>query len=322
MRLPTLLTLSLLSATSASAQSPDPIRIGQPNWFAGELIAKILANVIEAEFDVAVELVPGSNPELFGGMVADTPTVDIHTDTWMPNHASWVNPAVAAGTMALSQSAYPGVDAMCVPQYVSEQYDIRSVDDLISERGREIFDIDADGRGDIWIGAEGWGSTRVMQVKMEGYGLSAELTPMLMSEGDWQEILFDRMAAREPVAFYCYQPHVWFAYDYITVLEEPPHDPANWQLVSPEESENWIAESNITSADDIKDVQITYATRLRDSHPEVAGFLSQFGVSGEAMTELIFLAQVKEIGLEFVVEDWIAVNQPLIDDWVAGARQG
>lgn len=304
-----------MSATSASAQ--EAVRIGQPNWFAGELIANILSRVIEQEFGVETVLVPGGNAEIFSAMAAADGEIDIHSDTWMPNHAAWVDPAIEQGAIALSQANYDGVDALCVPRYVSEEFGINSVADLISERGREIFDVNADGRGDIWIGADGWGSTRVMQVKMRDYGLQDHLDGILMPEGDFQNILFERMAAREPIAFYCYQPHFWFAYDYITVLEEPAYDPTRWSLVSPDDSADWLADSEILTGDEIKDVQISYSTRLEQSHPEVAQFLSVFGVSGEAMTELIFLAQVKEIGLEFVVDDWLAANEALIATWRA-----
>ena len=119
MRLPTvLLTVLLAATTTAQAQSQDPIRIGQPNWFAGELISMILSDVIQEEFDVPVEFVLGSNPEIYGGMLSDTPTIDIHADTWLPNQSNWVNPGLESGARALSQSNYPGVDGICVPQYV------------------------------------------------------------------------------------------------------------------------------------------------------------------------------------------------------------
>ncbi|RED18519.1 glycine betaine ABC transporter substrate-binding protein [Pontivivens insulae] len=321
MRTPTLLFGILLSVSAAQAQSADPIRIGQPSWFSGELISLILERVIEDNFDVEVERVPGSNGEIYDGMVAEPSTYDIHADSWMPNQIRWVGPGQEAGTIALSGTNYRGVDGMCVPTYVVEDYGISRVEDLISDRGRDIFDINGDGRGDLWVGADGWVSQQVMLAKADGYDLTSQLDTVVMGEAEWQAILFDALAARQPVAFYCYQPHSWFAYDYLTMLEEPPHDPENYTLVSPEDSENWLEESNIASASVIKNVQIAYATRLRDSHPQIATLLSQFGVEAEQMTELIFLAQVKEIGMEFVVEDWVAANQALIQEWVRVAQQ-
>ena len=309
----------LLAATGGTlAQDREAIHIGAPNWFAGELVAALLTRIIEDRFGVPTVTVPGTNAELFDGITTPGGGVDIHTDIWLPNHAGWVDPALEAGEIRLSSAVYEGVDALCVPRYVSEQYGINSVDDLIGPNGRDIFDVNGDGRGDIWIGAEGWGSTEVMQVKMRDYGLEAHLDPMLLPEGDFQTILFERQASRLPVAFYCYQPHVWFALDYITVLEEEPYDPARYVKISSADSDTWLEESRIETGDIIKDVQVGYATRLETIHPEVAGFLSRFGLSGEELTELIFLIQVKEIGMEFVVDDWVAMNRARIDAWLAG----
>lgn len=307
----------LATASAVSAQDRETINVGLPNWFAGEVVGTLLATIIEDRFGVPTEMIAGTNAEIFEQMAAPDGNIDIHSDVWMPNHAGWIDPAQADGTIALSQNAYEGVDALCVPRYVSQEYGINTVEDLIGPNGREIFDVNGDGRGDIWIGAEGWGSTEVMQVKMRDYGLETYLDPLLISEGDFQEILFERQANREPVAFYCYQPHVWFALDYITVLEEAPYDPADYVKVSSADSANWLAESRIETGDIIKDVQVGYSTRLEDSHPDVARFLSSFGLSGEELTELIFLIQVKGIGIEYVVDDWIALNAERIDAWTA-----
>ncbi|WP_316013334.1 glycine betaine ABC transporter substrate-binding protein [Roseobacter sp. HKCCA0434] len=315
----TVLVGVIASFAPGLVHAQDVIRVGQPNWFAGELIGQMLSTIMEERLGVETELVSGTNPELFAGIAAGDGSVDIHSDIWMPNHAGWVEPMLESGDIVLSEARYDGVDALCVPRYVSDEYDINTVQDLISERGREIFDLDDDGRGEIWIGAEGWGSTEVMQVKMRDYGLDQHLDGMLMGEGEFQDILFDRQASREPVAFYCYQPHVWFALDYITVLEEPPHDPANYIKVSSADSDTWLEDSRIETADLIKDVQVGFSSRLRDSHPQVATLLSNFGLSGEELTELIFLVQVKEIGMDFVVDDWVALNGDRIDAWLSGS---
>ncbi|WP_162844885.1 glycine betaine ABC transporter substrate-binding protein [Pontivivens insulae] len=309
--------LVAVSATPPAFTQEQTVRIGQPNWFAGELVSLMLERIINERLGLSVERVPGTNAEIFDGILSETPTLDLHADTWMPNQAFWVQPGLDSGALALSGTSYPGIDGICVPQYVETQLGVDSVSQLTDPEVAALFDLDDDGRGEIWLGAEGWASTRVMQVKMEGYDLSRQLDPVLLSEEDWQTVLLNRIAAQEPVLFYCYQPHMWFALDYITVLDEPPHDPALWQLVSPEESATWIEDSNIRSADVIKDVQVSYATRLRESHPDVARLLSRFGLSGEEMTEMIFLAQVKDIGLEYVVDDWISANQSLIDQWIA-----
>lgn len=308
----------VLATTSiAHAQQRENIVVGQPNWFAGELVGSILATIIEDRFGIPTQVVAGTNGEIFDEMVAPNGAIDIHPDVWLPNQGGWVYPALQAGTIALSSNSYEGVDALCVPQYVSDEYGINTVADLVGPNGREIFDVTGDGRGDVWIGAQGWGSTEVMQVKMRDYGLQEYLDPLLLSEGDFQDILFERQANRQPIAFYCYQPHVWFALDYITVLEEAPYDPANYIKVSSAESDNWLAESRVETGDIIKDVQLGYATRLQNSHPEIVNFLSEFGLSGDELTELIFLIQVKDIGINYVVDDWIAMNSERIDDWIA-----
>ncbi|MEL6646102.1 MAG: glycine betaine ABC transporter substrate-binding protein [Pseudomonadota bacterium] len=316
MRRLTILLACILLPVCAYAQSP--IKIGQPNWYSGEVVAKVLESIIEDRFDVPVDIVPGTNPEIYGSIAAQDGAYDMHADMWLPGHSNWVDPMVADGLMRISDVEYDGKIGLCTPRYTAETLNLRTVEDLARGDVISALPTDNDGRVPVWVGDEGWQMTAVGTVKLRDYGLDASYKPLVTSEPAFTDELYAAMGRRENIVFACYEPLSWFAMEFIEYIEEPAYDPALHNLVLPSESDNWLSESSVTTGESLSRVSVGYSTRIVRDHPQVAGFLSRFGMTNEDITEFMFLNQIKGIEMDFVVQDWVSANATRVEAWING----
>lgn len=321
MRRSLLLAAFLLSSAAgpAVAADDDAIRIGAPNWFSGQVAAKVLAEILGGRFGYPVEIIAGGNPEIYAGMAraqGATP-FDIHADSWQPGHAGWTADAVKSGEMALSSGAYDGRIGLCAPRYTAEALDIRAVADLKKPGMAEKLDIDGDGRGDMWVGGEGWMMTAAYEVKIRDYGLDG-FDALIAPEGEFQKTLYDAFAARRHLVFACYQPMTWFAMEHIEFIAEPAYDPAAHQLVLPGEAEDWKARSKVTVGEQVSSVSVAWRTDLAQRFPKAAALLDDFALTQDDLVEFMFMAEIKGVALDAVVRDWVRANDARIEAWTGG----
>jgi glycine betaine/proline transport system substrate-binding protein len=66
---------------------------------------------------------------------------------------------------------------------MATDHGINSIYDLVTPQAQELFDLNDDGKGEIWVGAPGWGSTKINEVKVRDYGISDFLEPTTEDEG-------------------------------------------------------------------------------------------------------------------------------------------
>lgn len=310
------LLLSAAPLSAAPALAADAIRIGAPNWFSGQVAAKVLAEIMETRFGYPVEVIDGGNPEIYAGMTRQdgaTP-FDIHADSWQPGHAGWTAEAVKDGEMALSSGAYDGRIGLCAPRYTAEALNIRTVADLKKPGMAEKLDIDGDGRGDMWVGAEGWMMTAAYEVKIRDYGLDG-FDALIAAEGEFQKTLYDAFAARDHLVFACYQPMTWFAMEHIEFIAEPEYDPAKHDLTLPGEDPEWKARSRVTVGEQVSRVSVAWRTDLAQRFPRAAALLDDFALTQDDLVEFMFMADIKGVALDAVVRDWVAANEARIAAW-------
>ena len=77
-----LLILTFGSGTAAA----EKIVIGTMNWAYMDVMSNVLKFLIEDNYGVEVEFVPGKHAMFFKGMDAGTGEVDIFSDLWLPNN--------------------------------------------------------------------------------------------------------------------------------------------------------------------------------------------------------------------------------------------
>ncbi|MCW1950787.1 MAG: amino acid-binding protein, partial [Octadecabacter sp.] len=163
-----LLSTSALIVAALPAMAED-IVIGVPNWASVNATAHILEVVIEDNLGLDVELQSGTNPIVFEAM--DGGSMHAHPEVWMPNQQNLHDTYVVENkTVVMNQNPVQASQGMCVPTYIAEEHDIRSIADLSDPDKMAIFDLDGNGTPEVWVGAPGWASTVIEKIRARSYG--------------------------------------------------------------------------------------------------------------------------------------------------------
>ena len=163
--------ISLYSSVSLAAD----VVIGVPNWPSAQATAHVLKVALESKLGLEVELKRGSNKEVFDAM--DAGTMHVHPEAWLPNlnhlRRQYV---IAKKSIKMNPSGATGTQGMCVTRGTAERTGIRSIKELRNASMAQKFDTDGDGKGEVWIGASGWGSTPIEQIRARSYGYDKTMT--------------------------------------------------------------------------------------------------------------------------------------------------
>lgn len=310
------LTASAISfAYLPTAQAADLV-LGMPNWPSGSATANILKQVIETNFGLEVELQNGTNPIIFEAMDADS--MHVHPEVWLPNqqnlHDTYV---VENGTVVMNNNPVQAVQGMCVPTYISEKYDITSIEDLTDPDKMAIFDTDGDGRPQVWIGAPGWASTAIERIRAKSYGYDQVMD---LEEYDgtvaWGA-LGAAVTTQEPWIGFCYEPHfIFVAYD-LTYLEEPPHDPATWNIIQPTDDPAWLEKSEASTAWNGATLHLHYAASVAEKFPEVAALFDAYEMPAEVLSTMGLELSLNNVDPSDFAANWIAENEDIVIDWMS-----
>lgn len=114
---------------------------------------------------------------------------------------------------------------------------------------------------------------------------------------------------------YCYGPHQNFARYELEVLQEPPHDAANWTFVEPSDP-NWLQKSSIKSAYKDAEIHIAYSQSLADSAPDVAAILEKVTFTTDAVSKLAFAIAVEGKTPDDAAKEWLAANREVAASWL------
>ena len=305
-----------LVASPVAAQA-ETIMIGEPSWPGAKIIANLIKEVITVKLGGEADLVPGANAVIFAAMDGGRGDIDVHPDVWLPNQKSLTDEYVdGKGTVALSNGSYEGRTGFCVPTYIAEEHNIKSVFDLGTPMAETLFDADGDGKGEIWVGASGWASTNVHKVKARDYGIDTFLEPGTEDETVFYSKLQNAVAQKKGAVFYCYKPHYVHALYDVTMLEEPPHDPASYTIVQPNEDADWFDKSKITTGDAVKTVRIAHSRSLDSRAPAVAAFLTNIDLDSDTVSQMTYEVVVNGREPAEVVKEWVAANGTTVDGWL------
>ena len=313
-------SLSLATAISAlavPALAAEEVKIGVPSWTGAQAIAHLLGEVVETRIGGTVEYVPGNNATIFQAMDQGKGDIDVHPDVWLPNQESFTKKYVdEAGTVTLSSNPYEGNQGFCVSKDFGEANNITDIADLGRPDVAALMDSDGNGKGEMWIGAPGWASANVNEVKTRDYGLLDFIEPIRAEESVKTARIKDSIAKGEGYAFYCYKPHaVWFMFD-VQMLSEPTYDPANYVMVQPSDDADWYNKSKVATKDALKNVQIAWSNSLVDRSPAIAEFFSNFALTADDVSSLAFEISANGRDAADVATEWVENNPDRVDSWL------
>ena len=312
-----LITASLLSAMSVPAFAGEEVKIGVPSWTGAQAIAHLLGAVVEMRIGGTVEYVPGNNATLFQGMDQGKGDIDVHPDVWLPNQESFTKKYVdGAGSVTLSSNPYEGNHGFCVSSAFAEANNITDIADLGRPDVAALMDSDGNGKGEMWIGAPGWASANVNEVKTRDYGLLDFIEPIRAEESVKTARIKDSIAKGEGYAFYCYKPHaVWFMFD-VKMLSEPTYDPAKYVMVQPSDDADWYEKSSVATKDALKKVQIAWSNSLESRSPAIAEFFGRFALTADDVSNFAFEISGNGRDPAEVAREWVEANPDRVDAWL------
>ena len=297
---------------AAPAMAADVV-IGVPNWASVNATAHVLEVVIEENLGLDVELQNGTNPIVFEAM--DKGSMHAHPEVWMPNQQNLHDTYVKGnGTVVMNQNPVQAEQGMCVPSYIAEQNDIKTIDDLSDPEKMAIFDTDGNGTPEVWIGAPGWASTIVEQIRAKSYGYDQIFELTQYEETIAYANLANATKANEPWIGFCYSPHYIFVTQDLHVLEEPAHDPATWTIVQPTDDPDWLEKSEASTAWNGATLHLHYAKELEENFPEVAQLFTNFQMDGDTLSAMGKALAVDGQEAADFAKEWVAANEDKVLD--------
>ncbi|MDE0345679.1 MAG: glycine/betaine ABC transporter substrate-binding protein [Boseongicola sp.] len=308
---------AVVSIGALPALAAEEVKIGLPSWTGAQAIGHLLGEIVTSRIGGKVEYVPGNNATIFQAMDQGKGDIDVHPDVWLPNQESFTNKyVVGEGTVVLSSNPYEGNQGFCVSKDFGEANNITDIADLGRPDVAALMDSDGNGKGEMWIGAPGWASANVNEVKTRDYGLLDFIEPIRAEESVKTARIRDSIAKGEGYAFYCYKPHaVWFMFD-VQMLSEPAYDPAKYIMVQPSDDADWYNKSMVATKDALKDVQIAWSKSLEERSPAIAEFFANFALTADDVSGLAFEVSANGRDPADVAKDWVAANSDRVDAWL------
>lgn len=308
---------AVLGLTSGVAMAAEQVNIGVPSWTGAQAIANLLKVVVETRIGGKAGLVPGNNATIFQAMDQGKGDIDVHPDVWLPNQESFTKKYVdGAKTVTLSKNAYEGNQGFCVSKDFGEANKITDIADLGRPDVAKLMDSDGNGKGEMWIGAPGWASANVNEVKVRDYGLLDFIEPIRAEESVKTARVKDSIAKKEGYAFYCYKPHaIWYMFD-VVMLSEPTFDPAKYVMVQPSDSPDWYKKSKVATKDALKNVQIAWSNSLKERSPAIAEFFERFKLTADDVSAFAYEISGKGRDAAEVAREWVEKNPKRVDAWL------
>ena len=309
------LIAGLMSAALCAPALSATIVVGKPDWPSAQVTAHIIAKIINERLGDDVQLRPIGTIELIGAI--DRGEIDVHPEVWLPNSEEVVHEyRDVRGTLRLSPLSVQAEQHMCTTRQTSEATGIKSLADLARPEMAAKFDTDHDGRGEVWIGARTWSSTRIERVRAKSYGYDQTMMLLTMPEDQALASVDAAAATGSPVVFYCYFPHYIGELHDIVTLDEPAYDAASWNIVTAEQDPAWLSLSSAPTAWQPSQYHVGYATALEEDAPEVVAFLNKLQISPKDAEAMSYAVHVEGRDPAEIAETWVENNNERIEEWV------
>ena len=194
---------------------------------------------------------------------------------------------------------------------------ITAIEDLARPEVVKAMDSDGNGKGEFWIGADGWASANVNQVKLRDYGLyDAGIEAVRAAEAVKSARVLDSIKKNEGYAFYCYKPHAIWGMADVVMLTEPKYDPAKYKMIQPKADADWYKKSYVASKDALKQIQIGWATSLESQSPAIVEFFKNFQLTADDVSAMAYAVSVEKKDPADVARAWMEANKSTVDGWL------
>jgi glycine betaine/proline transport system substrate-binding protein len=309
-----LLVALLFFATPALAAD---VVIPDPNYASGRATAFAVSAIIQEALGLEVEMATTTAvPVIWEAMSRGKGEIDIWTETWLPNQSGLADRYVnKEKTVTISKKYISAIQGYCISKAMSEKHSITSVFDLANPENAQLFDSNGDGKGEIWIGPQGWQSTNIETIRARDYGFADFFELQSTDEAVATAGLDAAYKAGKPWVGYCYGPHQNFAIYELFLLKEPAHNPETFVMVQPAVDADWKAKSKVASAYADTTIRISWSNSLAERQPQLVLLLEQIQLSADDVNKWS-LEIVNGGDPALITSKWAKANRKLIAEWM------
>ena len=289
------------------------IVIGVPNWPSVNVTAHIIQVILETRYGAHVELQTAANPVIFEAMARGS--MQIHPEVWLPNQQALYDRY--AGELVRNAHPALGVQGICATQ-AARDAGISDVSDLTDPAKAVRLDSDADGQGEIFIGAPGWSSTLIERVRAEEYGYALLLKTVEIDEGLAESQLAIAEKSAKPWVGFCYAPHHRFVlHPDLKLLSEPPYDERRWHVPLPGQHD---AAANVAMGWPPQLIQPVYSATLARRLPAAAILMKNMDLSSDEISRFSYEVVINKKDPGEYARSWVRSHPQRVASWLGQAN--
>jgi len=292
------------------------VNIALLDWPSAQIKAHILKDIINKHTELKASTVPISSVVAFKQMDETKGMIDIYPELWVENNKKLIRRYVNAyGTVSLGKTSVEGYQGLCYTSFTDRE-NLFSEKDFLSEKVAHLFDLSGDNKGNIWIGTDGWDSTKIEKRRLAGYGFDKYYNFDVYDIEVMKLLLKRNNEKKVPTLFFCYYPSDVFMDKNVYFAKNTKHDKNEWKKIMMNKDINSLESSTSWPTTNIK---IAFRTSLIKDHKELNLLLNNFYVSNDDLIDMLSMIK-KGKSIEKVSKDWIENNNEKILEWLIGFK--
>lgn len=306
---------SPLTSTYTYTEREANVSIALLDWPSAQIKGYILAEIINEHTKLSATMIALSNTLAFKEMDDNNGAVDIHPELWIENNGDSIRRYVDAfGTVTIGNKSVIGSQGLCYTEFEKIGPSSLTITQLSTPKMTKKYDLSGDGKGDIWIGENGWASTEIEQRRLSSYGLDLHYN-LHVFDSEVLDMLLERNNQKQlPSLFFCYYPDDVFMENNVHFIDDSVHNEKYWDAII--HSQNDSLPKKGTSWPQTK-IQIAYRSSLSDEQYELKTLLNRFFISNKELVRMLALVK-KGKSTEDVAKQWITLNRDTILEWLTG----
>jgi glycine betaine/proline transport system substrate-binding protein len=309
-----LIVLSLVLTMGTSWAARKNVIIAEQSWTGSAVICQVMKHVLENKLDTPAKITQLNGAIAWVGM--DKGDVDIFSDIWETAEIAGIEKYTKEKKSCEVVLSYPNApQGWYIPKFVAEEHGIKTIADL---KGKEkFFDIDGDGKGDIWGGPTSWKVNEITSVKVRDYGL--DLETLGVEQWAWLATLKSAVLKKQPVNFYYWEPEWLFTEYELVKIQEPAYEDAKWKFVQGKPSE-----SKITCEIQPTNVWVGMSKKMETRLPKAYKFFKNWSIPINEVNKLIAmvtdLPDSPKLSASEAAKKWVDDNPEIVNAWLKNVQ--
>ena len=307
-----LAAVAVLMLSFGAQAANKEVRISEQNWTGSTVICQVMKYVLESKLDTPAKVIQLNGAATWAGM--DKGDVDVFSEIWETAEAAGLQKYVKEKKIAQAVLSYPDApQGWYIPKYVADEHNIKTIEDL---KGKEkIFDINSDGKGDMWVGPTSWKANEIHRIRIRDYGLDFDANGV--EQWAWLATLKEAYKKKQPVIFFYWEPEWLFTQYELVRIQEPPFDPKKWVYV-----EKHPEQSKITCAMQPSNVWVAFTNKLKERNPKAYKFFENWSIPIDQVSQLITLVtdlpDHPKLSAPEAAKKWVEDNPEIVKGWLKG----